>query len=162
MMRIGFLTGVFILSLTSLVVGQDDDEYERVQIVGQRQSAMFEMQDGYFALFAIKRGSTDDLSTVADNAGLISEKLSVFTSLLVPNTAVGDVPNSRAKPEIWSEPEAFAAAVEALRTEVHALIDASADIDLVSFNGHFDALEIACFGCHGLKPSSGGSFRAPK
>lgn len=162
MMRIGFLTVIFILSLTSFVIGQDDDEYERMQIVTQRKMAMFDMQDAYFALFAIKQGSTNDLSTVAADARLISEKLSVFTSLLLPNTAWGEVPSARAKPEVWSEPKAFDAAVEALRSAVDPLINAGPDIDLASFNDQFDVLTGACVTCHDLKPSSGGRFRAPK
>jgi cytochrome c556 len=136
-------------------------EYELVQLVHQRQSIMFEMQDAYWPLFKVKNAKSTDLKTAEEASKAIVGALGRFSELLLPGTANGEVPGSRAKPEVWSKPAEFAAALNTLRAAAEALSDAASSGDVVSFKTQFDAFASACVGCHGFKPSDGGRFRAP-
>ena len=136
-------------------------EYELVQLVTQRRAHMFHMQSAYWPLLAIKNGDNTDLAAGAKAARTISDAISKFVTLLPAGTAKGEVPSSRAKPEIWSQPAEFRAAADALNTAAINLVDAAKAGDVAAFKARFDAFAQACGGCHGLKPSSGGRFRYP-
>ena len=135
------------------------DEYERVQLVSERRGLMFDIQTAYLALLSVNQGNNADLSKAAEDAKTIGEKLKAFVSLLHPDTASGQVPNSRAKQEIWRDAEPFAAAVDALMVASATLSEIASQGDLDRFNTQFEAVAKACTGCHGLRPSSGGRFR---
>jgi len=137
-------------------------QYELVNIVQDRKILMFEMQDAYFELFAINRDGSADLPQAATPALLIGEKIDGFVDLLLADTAVGQVPNSRAKPEIWTASGDFASAVETLKNASALLAEAATAGDIEAFRERFDGFSDACFSCHGLRPSSDGRFRSPK
>ena len=109
------------------------------------------------------RGLADKLVTTSEYAvSHIKENMTKFVELLVPNSDVGKVPNSRAKAEIWSETEEFGAAVSSLETAAMQLSKIGQGASIDRFKEEFDALASACVVCHGLRPSSGGRFRSPK
>ena len=159
MSRIGFVSFVFALGILPIAAAQSTDDYELVKLVGDRQGLMFDMQTAYLSLLSVKQGSNSDLASAADNARTISEKMGMFVELLLPDTAAGQVSNSRAKPEIWTEPEEFAAAVDALVSATTLLSKTALGGDIAAFNEQFDVVATACGGCHGLRPSSEGPFR---
>lgn len=162
MLRIGFVSIGFALGLLPIAAAQSTDKYDLVKLVGDRNALMFDMQTAYLSLLSVKQGNNTDLAAAADDARTISEKIGMFVELLLPDTAAGQVANSRAKSEIWTEPEEFAAAVDALVSATTLLSETALGGDIAAFDDQFDVVAAACFGCHGLKPSSGGPFRSTK
>lgn len=141
----------------------ESSEYELVQLVTKRKMVMYDMQTAYLSLLAMNQGENTDLASAADDARFINDKIGEFVELLLPETATGQVSNSRARPEIWAEPNEFSAAVEALSSTSAMLAETASTGDLDAFNEQFQAFTEACLGCHGLRPSSDGRFRsAPK
>jgi len=136
-------------------------QYELVKIVADRQAAMFEMQNAYWPLLKVEKGESTDLVAAAAASQAINDAMDRFSELLVPGTAKGEVPGSRATPEVWTEPAEFAAAMNELQASTAALTDAASSGDVELFKERFDALATACVGCHAFKPSGGGRFRAP-
>ena len=134
-------------------------EYELTQVAAERRTLMFDIQDIYFVLFNLNRGKTDDFAAGAEAAGRVPEKIDAFASKLLPGTERGKAPGTRARPEIWTEPEAFAEAVAGLKAAAAVLGEAAASGDTETFKAHFDDLTDACAACHGFRPSSGGRFR---
>lgn len=161
MNAIRFISLIVASSLATLAVAQPS-EYELVKLVTERKAFMFYMQDAYLALLSIRRGKNTDFGSASETAQSISENVGKFVELLLPDTGEGHVPNSRAKREIWTEPAEFAAAVDALRTSTTLLSETARGNNIEAFNAQFDVVQQACFGCHGLMPSSGGRFRSPK
>jgi len=159
MPRWGLTLALLVTGLTTSTAMSASDEYERVQLVSERRGLMFDIQTAYLSLLSVNQGSSNDLKQAAEDAKTIGEKLDAFVSLLQPDTASGQVPNSRAKQEIWSDADTFAAVVDALRAESARLWTIASEADLDRFDTQFDAFAKACTGCHGLRPSSGGKFR---
>jgi cytochrome c556 len=139
----------------------DQSTYDLVKIVSERKRYMFEMQQAFWPLFNINNGRSTDLVAAADAARSIDEKFVRFLALLPEGTAGGEVPGSRARPEIWTEPSKFSAAVEGLHSATARLVVAASSGDIDTFKVEFEAFNGACFACHDFKPSSGGVFRFP-
>ena len=137
----------------------DQSEYDLVQLVSERKRYMFEMQNAFWSLFDIKNDKSTDLSALPDAAKTIDEKFTRFLALLPEGTAGGEVPGSRAKPEIWTEPSRFNAAIEGLRLATLRLVDVASSGNIDDFKVEFEAFHNACFACHDFKPSGGGTFR---
>jgi cytochrome c556 len=151
---------VSLLSLFAVTAFGQSTEYERMQIALDRKAQMFALQDDiYWALMDVKTGKSDDFAGAAVMAAAVPEKLEIFVSLLVPGTARGEAPGARAKPEIWEEPEAFAALVDELKARAADLAAAASTGDSAAYGTAFDAFAEACTACHGLRPSSGGPYR---
>ncbi len=72
--------------------------------------------------------------------------------LFPPDSAKGETVETFAKPEIWSDPEGFKAAGEAMGK---AFSDLAATTDEAGFRAAFPAVGAACGGCHE-------KFRRPK
>ena len=161
-LRNAFLLIAVVVCLSQIAVSQTNSQYELVKLVSERKKLMFNMQSAYLSLLAIRQGRSADLASAADHARSINEKIGMFVELLAPETATGQIPNSRAKPEIWAEPKEFSVAVEALRTTSAVLLETANIGDLEAFAEQFDAFTEACLGCHDLKPSSAGRFRSAK
>ncbi len=148
-----------LLSLCAATAFGQSTEYKNMQIATDRKAQMFALQDLYWPLMNVKTGKSDDFAGAAAEAAAVPERLDTFVSLLVPGTARGEAPGARAKPEIWEQPEAVAAAVEELKARAVDLAAAATGGDPVAYGTAFDAFAEACTACHGLRPSSGGPFR---
>jgi cytochrome c556 len=133
-----------------------------VKIVTDRQVVMFDLQSAYWPLLAVKNGESTDLAAAAAASQSIEEGVGRFSALLVPGTAIGEVPGSRANSEVWTESAEFASALNALQASAAALSDAASSGDIELFKVQFDMFADACIGCHEFKPSGGGRFRAPE
>jgi cytochrome c556 len=147
-----------ILVLTQPLAAQST-EYQLAQIVTERKPFMFDLQTAYWVLFDLNKGKTTDYGAAAEAADSMIGIMDSFTALLLPGTAHGEAPGTRAKPEIWSDTEAFDAAVQNFKTAVAALSKAASTGDPAVYRNEFEAFTAACTGCHGLRPSSGGPFR---
>ena len=99
------------------------------------------------------------MTRAAEAAQTINDAIDQFVQLLPPGTAQGDVPGSRAKPEIWTEPDEFIGAVRALKSANISLMESARAGNIDEFKQRFEAVEQACVGCHEFRPSRGGKFR---
>ena len=155
---LGAVFALLILAAAGNLRAQDD----LVKVITDRHGVMNDMQGAYWPLLAVKKGESTDLAAAAVASQSIQDALGRFSALLLPGTAKGEVPGSRANPEVWSEPSEFTAALNALQAAAAALSEAAGSGDIELFKARFDAFASACVGCHELKPSSGGRFRASK
>jgi cytochrome c556 len=152
------VTALFALIATGTLSAQ----YDLVKVVTDRKGVMLDIQSAYWPLLEVKNGKSTDLAAAAAASQSIEDALGRFSALLLPGTAKGELPGSRANPEVWTEPADFAAASNALQAAAAALSDAASSGDIELFKARFDTFASACVGCHELKPSGGGRFRAPK
>ena len=147
-----------ILLLTQPLAAQST-EYQLAQIVTERKPFMFDLQTAYWVLFDLNKGKATDFDAGAEAADSMIGIMDRFTALLLPGTARGEAPGTRAKPEIWTDAEAFDAAVRNFKDSARTLSKAASAGDPEAFRSGFEAFTAACTGCHGLRPSSGGPFR---
>jgi cytochrome c556 len=159
------LTSIVVISAAILFVGEQaraQTEYELAQTVQKRNLAMKGMLKSYFPLLAIKNGKSADLEKAAQSAESVKAGLVSALSLFPEGTAKGEAPGSRARPEIWSKPDEFAAAADQLVEVLDQLIVSANSGDVEAFKTQFAFVESACIGCHEFKPSGGGRFRFPR
>ena len=150
------------LLMLVFVAGHAGAQYELVQIVTQRNALMKTMLSAYWPLQKINNGENSDLSDGGKAARTIAEAADRIVSLFPAGTAKGEVPGTRARPEIWSKPEEFQAAVDLLKDTAGNLQAAAEAGDMAAFKTRFDAFMAACTGCHSFRPSGDGKFRFPK
>ncbi len=151
-----------LLTMTPHASISQTSEYELGQIVVKRQPLMFDLQTAYWTLLKVKNKESDDYQAVAEAARRMSATMAEFVLLMKPGTARGQAAGSRAKPEVWTEPEAFATAANDFRSQADALAEVAASGNPEAYAGAFDTFAAACTACHELRPSSGGRFRYAK
>lgn len=137
-------------------------EFQLAQLVVERKTYMHELQSRYLTLLSIAQEPDPDLNEASGFAREMPALLDGFAALLHPGTEKGVAPGSRAKLEIWENPDGFAAALDQFSEAALAIADAADFGDAAAYKARFDDLTVACSGCHGIKPSSGGPFRFEK
>lgn len=63
-------------------------------------------------------------------------------------TADGNYPPTRAKPEVWSKPDAFKQAQSKYLASVDKLVEVSASADMAAIAPAVDAVQKSCKSCH--------------
>jgi cytochrome c556 len=63
-------------------------------------------------------------------------------------TADGNYPPTRAKPEVWSKPEAFKLAQTTFQASVDKLAEVSGSADMAAMGSAVDAVQKSCKSCH--------------
>ena len=137
-------------------------EYELGQIVVARKALMFDLQTAYWTLLKVRNGEGLDYQAAGEAAHVMSAIMAEFLPLMKPGTAHSQAPGSRAKPEVWTEPEAFAAAANDFQSQADALAEVAESGNPEVYADAFDTFAAACTACHGLRPSSDGRFRYAK
>lgn len=145
----------------SVAVPAQTPGYERAPIVHARRVLMYELDDRYWILQDASKSSSGDLKDAEVAAREMIEIISEFVTLLVPQTARGEAPGSRAKPEVWTDAADFATSVENFRAEAGQLAEVASTGDAVKFSEALERFSFACTACHEFRPSSGGRFRFP-
>lgn len=144
-----------------LTVSETGAQSDLLEIYNERRQLMYDMQSALWPMFDINNEKSTDLDAVARSAGAMSAAMTKALTLFPVGTAKGDIPFTRAKPEIWSDAVGFETAAKALN-EAAASMKAAADAgDIDAFKAQFGGLIEACTGCHDLKPSGGGRYRFP-
>ena len=117
-----------------------------LQLMKVRHDGMHSIAD---ALKAIHRGlgSTPDLPTVRDNSAKLVQ-LSRAGSRWFPAGTGPDVGKTRAKAEIWQNPEDFAAKFRNFQGAVRAFDAAARGNDVAAMNARFADLDGTCKACH--------------
>lgn len=126
---------------------------ERVQIMKSL------WPDYYRPMSLAARGESNDFAGITSKAAQASEALKKAALLFVPGSARSAVPESRAKPEIWTEKAEFDAAFADLITETNAMGVAAKSGNVDTIKAQFAKIAKACGACHGGPTKSGGKFR---
>ena len=149
---------VGILAATGSLNAQSD----MAAVVKERQDLMKTMGRSFGPLVAILKGESTDMQAAAAAATAMNEAIVKAATLFPEGTAKGDVAESRAKPEIWTQMGEFEAAAKALAEETAKLASAAESGDVDAFKAQFQATAQACGGCHEAKGGEGGKFRFPR
>jgi cytochrome c556 len=134
-------------------------EYKLAQLVNERRQLMFDLERAYWVLLDVRNGKSSDFDDAATAAKKMGNIIVQFSSLMRPDTARGEAPGSRAKPEVWSESEEFGVAVAAFQEHAIQFAQVATRQNLEEYMAEFEAFTSACTTCHGFRPSSGGRFR---
>lgn len=156
MLGLAIIVGVGVIMLTASATSA---QYELVQFVAQRNALMKKMLSAYWPLLKIKNGESSDLASAAKSARTIAKEAGKIGPLFPAGTAKGEVPQTRAKPDIWKRPAEFRSAINALKEAATTLQAAAEAGDMAAFKSQFEAFTAACTGCHVFRPSGGGKFR---
>lgn len=131
------------------------------QAVEEREDIMKSLWRGYYRdMFQASRGESTDLQAVAVKATQATDALKKFGTLFPPGSGREAFPDTRAKPEIWTQRAEFDAALTALINDTNAFgaiakSGASAD----ALKASYAKVAESCGACHGGPGKSGGKFR---
>lgn len=133
------------------------------KIVEARQDAMGANWTGYFkSIAATIRSGSPDLTLVATKAEQAVDHLKKLAQLFPPGTGRDVVPETRAKPEIWTQRADFDAAMTALIDATKTMSDDAKRGDGEKVKADWTAAAKACGACHGGPTDAGGKFRFAK
>ena len=93
----------------------------------------------------VKGAQPYDQALFAKNAAIVDQMAKILPESYIPGSDVGD---TRAKPEIWKEPEKFKQAMDRLHAETTKLAEVSKTGTLDQVRPQFGAVAKACGACH--------------
>lgn len=123
-------------------------------IVEYRQSLMSAQGGHVGAIARVVRGEAPFTDHVLAHAQALQETAALIVAAFPPGTGPDVVPDTRALPSIWENPEGFAAAATQLETASAALAQAAQSGDPAAIAAAFGPVGQACGTCHE-------NFRAP-
>ena len=130
------------------------------QVVKERQDAMESLWPKYYRdISTALKNDSPDLGVVATRSALAVEELRKISQLFPPGSGRDVVPDSRAKPEIWTQRAEFEATLKALIDATAALGDAAKSGNTEKVKAEWQEAAKACAGCHGGPKKAGGKFR---
>jgi cytochrome c556 len=133
------------------------------KIVEARQDAMDANWTDYFKPIAgALRSASPDLALVATKAEQAGDHLKKLAQLFPPGTGRDVVPDTRAKPEVWTQRADFDAAMAALVDATKTMSDDAKRGDVEKVKADWTATAKACGACHGGPTDAGGKFRFAK
>ncbi len=130
------------------------------QIFKERQEIMKQLWPGYYRdMSRATRGEITDLPPLAVKATQASEQLKKLSTLFPAGSGREAVPETRAKPEIWTQRADFNAAIDKLAAETVAFGEAAKAGNADAMKAAWPKVAEACGACHGGPSKSGGKFR---
>lgn len=156
------LAGIGLMSLPNLDAYADSHAMDPAETVKKRQELMKSMGKSFGPIIPVIKGESQDLEAAGAAAAAMNEAIVASLALYIEGTAVGEVPGSRAKPEVWTKSAEFKKAADELVAASAALAEAAKTGDVDQFKAAFQPLGAACGGCHEGKGNLGGKFRVPK
>ena len=142
-----------------VLVDDADAQTAMAELVKKRQDAMKQMGEAFRPLVQIAKQQSTDYDAAIASAEIMNQNAQKIIANFPPGSGRDVVPDSRAKPEVWSKRAEFEAAAEKLVDESVKLIDAAKSKDYETFLAQFKAYGAACGGCHDGPKKSGGKFR---
>ena len=131
-------------------------------LVKQRQTEMGQMGKAFRAVKPILKGENANVMDAMVSAVTWHTNAQKIVANFPPGTGHDAVPDSRAKPDVWSKRSEFESAAAKLVAEAEKLIAATKANDINGFREQFKAFGQACGGCHKGPKKEGGKFRFPK
>ena len=141
--------GVLAAALLATTAQASGDPDEAIKY---RQMAMRSNSGHLGAIAAILKGKVPHSSHIVGHARALRATSLMFNDIFPPDSDSG---LTRAKPEIWKQPEKFKAGVKAFQDAAAVLVQAAESDDMSAIGEAAGGVGKACGGCH--KP-----FRAPK
>ncbi len=132
-----------LVATTTIAIGEDDAP----PAVKARKAQMQIIAYHTGLLGAIAKGEAPHDQAIVDVAARNVARMAMIerTTLWLEGTEQGAVKGSRAKAEIWSDPDGFAAKFDALEKAATGLVGAA---DAAAVGAGMGALGGACKGCH--------------
>ena len=115
--------------------------------VGARQAQMKRLREATKAINGYLQGAHSDAGQVRAAAATLQDVGAKMPRLFPRGTAVG-VGTSRAKPGIWTEPQAFQRRIAGLQAAAAGFARAAASGDKAQIGQQFSAVGGACKACH--------------
>jgi len=129
-------------------------------VAKERQEVMKSLFPNYYRGFSqVARGESTDVAAIPAKAQEAVAALQKFATLFPVGSGREGVPDTRAKPEVWTQKAAFDAAVGKLVAETQKLGETAKTGNVDAVKAQYAAVSEACGGCHGGPGKSGGTFR---
>jgi cytochrome c556 len=129
------------------------------QAYKERHDIMKNMWPGYYRDMAqAVKGEGDPKAAAVKATGAIAQFKKVAT-LFPAGSGRDGVPESRAKPEIWTQRAEFDAAIDAIVKDTTAFGEAANAGNLDAMKAAWTKVAQDCGACHGGPAKSGGKFR---
>lgn len=133
------------------------------EAVKARQALMKSLFPDYYRDMArLVRGENTDFAAASVKATQATQALQKVVPLFAAGTGHDVVPDSRAKPDIWTHKAEFDAAVATLIAETKAFGDVAKTGNMDAIKAQWTKVAKACGECHGGPSKSGGKFRFEK
>lgn len=130
------------------------------EVAKAREEIMDKLWSNYYRdISQVARGNSTDLTGAATKASGAIDALKKFATLFPPGSGREAVPETRAKPEIWSQRAEFDKATQTLIAETATLGDAAKGGNVDAVKAQWPKVAEACGACHGGPKKSGGKFR---
>ena len=160
MKRIVVLAGGALALVLVAGVSHQAAAQNAVAVVKERKDLMGAMWPSHYKEFsAVAKGESTDMAGVPAKALAASAAVRKLPALFPAGTGREAAPETRAKPEIWSQRAEFEAAVAKLAGETEKLGEVAKGGNLDAYKVQFTAVFQACGGCHDGPAKSGGKFR---
>lgn len=125
-----------------------------------RQDAMKSYFPNYLRGFTqVARGESTDIASIPAKASEAAADFRKMPSLFPAGTGREATPDTRAKPEVWSNRAEFEARANRLAAETDKLGEIAKGGNIDAVKAQVAVVGQACGGCHGGPPRSGGDFR---
>ena len=141
--------GVLAAALLATAAQASGDPDEAIKY---RQMVMSSIGDHIGAIVAVLKGKVAHKSHILGHARAMQAASLMLDDIFPPDSDFG---LTRAKPEIWQQPEKFKAGVKTFQDAAVVLVQAAESGDMGAIGAALNGVGNACGGCH--KP-----FRAPK
>ena len=152
--RVAFLALTISLTATAVLA------QNAPAVVKERQETMKSFWPNFYRGFSqVARGESTDVAAIPAKTQEAVAALQKLATLFPAGSGREATPDTRAKPEIWSQRSAFDAALTKLVSETQKLGDVAKTGNLEAVKAQFAAVSEACGGCHGGPAKSGGTFR---
>lgn len=126
----------------------------------ERQEIMKSLWRGYYRdMASVASGQSTDLAPIPAKAAQASEALKKFATLFPAGSGRDAVPETRTKPEAWTQKAEFEAATMALINETNTMGELAKAGNLAGAKAQWPKVAEACGACHGGPSKSGGKFR---
>ncbi len=163
MSRASFVwVGLIAASVTAFAASQLAAQADKTALVKDRQETMFRMAQAFGPLGRVIRGESQNVADAVASAEVFSANSKKIVAIFPAGTGRDAVPETRAKPEVWSRRAEFEAAATKLVEESDKLLATAKSNDVAAIRGQFGPFATACGGCHEGPEKSGGTFRYEK
>lgn len=129
------------------------------EVAKEREDLMKGLWRGYYRDMSQAAKGEGDPKVLAVKATDAAAQMKKFATLFPAGSGREGAPETRAKPEIWTQRADFDAAVNKLVVETTAFADAAKAGNADGMKAAWPKIAEACGGCHGGPSKSGGKFR---